>query len=208
MRELHYGRVAPFYDLLGTVWTGGRIRASKLSQIDEIQRGDKVLYVGCGTGEDALAAAKKGADVVVVELAPQMLERTRRRFNNANAAAEFICGNAWDHVRPDGYDAVVANFFLNIFEPDVMPRMVRHLGALVRPGGKMFIADFAPLSGGFFSRLGAQIHHGVPVLAFAVTTNQPIHPIYDYQPVLREVRFSRQSVRNFGPWMISIAAAR
>jgi len=208
MRDLRYGRFAAVYDLFGTVWTGGRIRASKLSQIEEIKTGDRVLYAGSGTGEDALAAAQKGAHVVIVELAPQMLRRTRQRFEDAMMTAEFICADAGQHFSPDGYDVVVANFFLNVFEPEAMERMARHLAGLVNRGGKMLIADFAPPSGGFLSRWGAQLHHGLPMLFFAATANQPLHHIYDYQTVLTTAGLRTQRVRYFGPWMLSISATR
>ena len=197
MAKLGYGTVAAIYDWLGHVWTGGQIRASKLSQLDNIHAGQRVLYAGAGTGEDALEAARRGAKVVVVELAPEMLARVQRRFDEAGLRAELICGDLFAHARPGAYDLVAANYFLNVFGRARMEAMAAHLTAQLKPGGTLMIADFAPPSGNLLQRLGAELHHGIPALVFALIVQQVPHAIYDYRPLLAGLGLRLDEVRYF-----------
>jgi ubiquinone/menaquinone biosynthesis C-methylase UbiE len=214
MATTGYGNVAFIYDLLGDLWTGGQIRQSKLSQIDKIKRGDKILYAGAGTGEDALEAARRGAEVVVVELAPEMLERVRKRFEEAGLQAELICGDLFEHLRVGHYDIVAANYFLNVFGRARMQEMAAHLTTQLKPDGKLLIADFAPPSGGWLCRLGAELHHGIPALAFTLLVQQTPHKIYDYRPILPGLGLQLEEVQyfrlyGFGPRrLMSLTATR
>lgn len=44
-----------------------------------INRGDRVLEIGCGTGTLAISCAEKGASVVGIDVSPQMLAIARRK---------------------------------------------------------------------------------------------------------------------------------
>ena len=55
--ESNYDRAAWFYEKAAKVYSTNQIRASKRFQLNYIEPGDKVLYLGAGTGEDAIMAA-------------------------------------------------------------------------------------------------------------------------------------------------------
>src|SRR5690348_16362479 len=46
-------------------------------------RGKKVLDLGCGTGENLLPLIKRGADVVAMDISPELVELARRRLREA-----------------------------------------------------------------------------------------------------------------------------
>ena len=138
-----YQFVARTYDGLAHIDSFGRIRAVKASQVPELATGDQILYAGVGSGEDAVLAAQRGAAVTCLDLAPGMLDRARHRFRRAGMTAEFVSGDVMEHHPDTGYDAVAANFFLNIFPEPVMERVLGWLVELTRPGGKVMIADYA-----------------------------------------------------------------
>ena len=62
-----YNIVASFYETSSRWYSFGQIGASKAWQIQHLEMGDRVLYVGAGTGEDALLAARMGAVVTCVD---------------------------------------------------------------------------------------------------------------------------------------------
>ena len=57
----NYDFVSPFYDVLASIYSCGLIRQCKTFQTQFIREGDSVLFVGAGTADDAILAAKKGA---------------------------------------------------------------------------------------------------------------------------------------------------
>ncbi len=75
----------------------------------------RVLDLGCGTGEDALHLARRGAHVVAVDVSPNMVREARHKALCAGCAGqiEFRClameelGTALDGER---FDGVLSNF--------------------------------------------------------------------------------------------------
>jgi demethylmenaquinone methyltransferase/2-methoxy-6-polyprenyl-1,4-benzoquinol methylase len=125
--EYSYGTIARFYDWLAGVYSRGQIAASKRGQLDEIECGDRVLYAGVGTGQDALRAVRAGARVTAIDLAPEMLERFAKQLAREDLDAELVCGDV-SVYKPSGlYDVVVANYFLNLFDVEHAREMLRHL---------------------------------------------------------------------------------
>ena len=95
--EYSYGSIAGSYDWLAAVYSRGRIGASKREQLDAIERGDRVLYAGVGRGKDALLAARWGAHVTAIDLAPQMLSRLSKQLTSEGLESELIRGDVSSH---------------------------------------------------------------------------------------------------------------
>lgn len=150
--EYSYGRIAGIYDLLAALYSRGQIGASKRIGLDSIKSGDRVLYAGSGGGDEILLAARFGARVTAIDLAQSMLDRVSRKFEREGLLPELICGDVSSHKPIEPYDVVVANYFLNLFDVEHAREMTRHLCQLVRPGGKLFLTDFALPEG--VARLG------------------------------------------------------
>ncbi len=192
-----FDRAAWFYEPLARLHSTGQIAAAKASQVELMQPGDKVLYVGVGTGEDAVLAARKGIALTAIDLSAGMLRRAQAKLDREGLSAELICGDVRDHDRAGYYDAVTANFFLNCFtEPDMLD-MLRTIASLVRPGGRLLIADVAVPRGNAASRLFQRLHNGVGLSLFWALGLVPLHPIYDYRRYLREIGLRVEQVRSF-----------
>ncbi len=121
----------------------GRRTVERLS----LQPGARVLDVCSGSGASALPAAERVAStghVVAVDLAERLLQLARakaerRGLNNI----EFRVGDFEELGLPDNsFDAVVCVFGI-FFVPD-MPRAVRELWRMVRPGGQLAITTWGP----------------------------------------------------------------
>src|SRR5471030_405109 len=59
-----------------------------------IKSGADLLDVACGTGNLAIPAARRGANVVGVDIATNLLEQARARAASEGLKAEFLEGDA------------------------------------------------------------------------------------------------------------------
>jgi magnesium-protoporphyrin O-methyltransferase len=74
---------APVGRIRTTVRAGrDRMRAQLLDWLPADLRGLRILDAGCGTGALALEAARRGADVVAIDLSPQLVDVARQRIES------------------------------------------------------------------------------------------------------------------------------
>jgi demethylphylloquinol methyltransferase len=179
-RGRSYTAVAAFYEPLANWYSFGQIAASKKAQLGQMRPGDRVLYVGVGAGEDAIEAARLGVQLTCLDLSSAMLARLETRLG-PDAQAEIICGNAFDHDRPGYYDVVTANFVLNCLSEPAMRELLAHLSTLLRPGGKLLIADLALPQGNSLARLCQHAYARFANAMYWMLDLVPMHPIYDYR---------------------------
>jgi SAM-dependent methyltransferase len=111
------------------------------------QAGDRVLDVGCGFGEDAIAMARMvapGGQVVAVDCCQPFLEIGR---NDAKAAGvtnvRFECVDAQTHPFESVYDVCYSRFGLMFFQSPVFA--LRNLCGALRPGGRLLALTWRPL---------------------------------------------------------------
>ncbi len=180
VKSRNYDAVASFYETLANLYSFGLIRRAKMAQLDHLEAGDRVLYLGAGSGEDAVAAARAGVDVTAIDLSALMIERLRRRMARKGLVAELLAGDALALAPDPLFDAVCGNYFFNVFGPHDMPVVLARASSYVRPGGHLMIADMAPPSG-FFGPL-AWLHLKFGLTFFWLLGLASQHPIYDYAP--------------------------
>ena len=201
-----YGRTAWFYERAAHIFSGGQIRASKKWQMQWLGSGDRVLYVGAGNGEDVIMAARIGAQVTVVELSKEMLTRLEDKLQKLKLLDKvtLICGDAYEHRPEEAYDALAANYFLNVFSEEIMQKMLAHLLTLIKPDGTLFVADFAPEVSNPVARFFQKLYYLSAVTAFHFIAKNPYHPLYDYEAYLEKLEFKlsddkRFALFGFGP---------
>jgi demethylmenaquinone methyltransferase/2-methoxy-6-polyprenyl-1,4-benzoquinol methylase len=157
------------------------------------------LFAGCGTGEEIIAVARAGARVTAVDYSPRMLGRLARRAREARVTIEPRPTDIRT-LQPDSdgrFDIVVAHYFLNVFAPEDMRDMLRHLANLARPGGRLVIADFAPpRANGLRARL-QQAYYYTALTTFRMLARNAWHPIYDYATELRRTNLRLELTRDF-----------
>lgn len=111
----------------------------------QISRGQTVLDLGCGDGTTAIPAAKRGATVVGVDIARNLVEAGIMRARNEGLDnIVFREGDATDlNELGDKTFDVVVSIFGAMFAPkphDVAREMVR----VTRPGGKIVMGNWIP----------------------------------------------------------------
>ena len=115
----------------------------------DLEPGMKVLDVACGTGNLAIPAARTGATVTGVDIAPNLVEQARENAKAAGLNAKFDEGDAEALPYDDAsFDAVVTMFGA-MFAP--RPELVAaELKRVCRPGGFIAMANWTP--GGFIGQ--------------------------------------------------------
>ncbi len=184
-RTTRYDRVAAVYDALAWSYSGGAIGRARAMHTAVVEPGERILYPGAGTGSDALRAAQRGARVTLVDLAPNMLARARRRFARASCHGTFVEGDVLapapglEGLPAAGFDRVVASFFLNTLARAEVAPAIASLCRLLRPGGTFTIVDFCGPSQHRMLRALQQAYHLPAMLLFGVLAKNPWHGLYD-----------------------------
>ena len=200
MSKDRYKLASWIYDAVTLAYSGGAIwqtrkrcfDALECSGLGSLSRAEpnaaRVLVPGPGTGESAVLAARRGAEVVAVDRSAAMLARAARRSRRAGAPVHFVHGTLGSISPGARFDLVVAEHFLNVFRTDAMPRVRERLIAHVAPGGFLAIADFAPIDHRRALPLQCfqRIHHVIPLAGCAMLTRNAMHPIYDHGADLRD----------------------
>ncbi len=209
----NYDRAAWYYEKSAKFYSTNQISASKKFQLRYIEPGSQVLYLGAGTGEDAVRAARQGAQVTCIDISSQMLDRVQRRFDKENLTVELVCVDAFQFDRAGRFDVVAANYFLNVFRKEAMVRMLSHTATLVKPGGRYLIADVSLPQGNLVAKAFNLVYLKMAMGVFWAMGLVPWHENYDYPAHFPESGLELEHVEYFrflkrGPVVFQSIVAR
>lgn len=133
---------APVGRIRATVRAGrDRMRTTLLSWLPDDLSGRRILDAGCGTGALALEAAKRGADVVAVDLSPKLISLARERMTDVGSGRVTFKSGDMLHPGLGQFDHIVAMDSLIHYDAD---DAVRVLGGLYARAGVSMLFTFAP----------------------------------------------------------------
>lgn len=138
VREM-FDRIAPRYDCLNRVLTGGADLRWRRDVVRRLRIGpqDLVLDLASGTGDFAAIAARSGATVVGVDFASNMLRFALRRHI---PASHWVQGDALRlPFRDASFDVALCGFALRNFA--AIPPVFAELGRVLRPGGRLGLLE-------------------------------------------------------------------
>lgn len=109
----------------------------------DLKPGMRTLDVACGTGNLAIPAAKAGADVTGIDIAPNLIEQAQARSESEGVKAIFEVGDAEDLPYDDASFDIVMTMFGAMFapRPDVT---AAELIRVCKPGGLIAMANWTP----------------------------------------------------------------
>jgi cyclopropane fatty-acyl-phospholipid synthase-like methyltransferase len=118
---------------------------------------DRILEIGCATGEHALRLAREVREVVGIDLAPAAIERARLRAvqDGVHNARFEICDAA--NLAPWGdaaFDKVAAIDFVEHVDDDALAAILREVRRVLVPGGRLAI--YTPCATHYVERLKAR----------------------------------------------------
>src|SRR5215831_14072418 len=124
-----------------------------------LQPGMKVLDAACGTGNLAVLAARRGCITSGIDIASNLIAQARERAKKEELNIVYTEGDAEAMPYPDAsFDAVVSMYGV-MFAPRP-ERIVSELHRVVKPGGLMALANWAP--DGFIGKMFAVFARHVP----------------------------------------------
>lgn len=97
--------------------------------------GERILDLGCGSGDLANLIAQSGATVTGVDLSSEMIEKARNKYPHVS----FATADGEALVTNEVFDAVFSNAALHWMKN--ADRVVHNIHNALRPGGR-FIAEF------------------------------------------------------------------
>lgn len=134
----------PLYDPVQWLMGGERARAELIAQAG-LEAGQRVLDLGCGTGDLVVAVGRAHPDVDVVGLDPdpKALARARAKVDRAGLSLALDEGFADALPYPDGsFDRVFSSFMFHHLPTDVKRGALDEVRRVLQPGGSLHLLDF------------------------------------------------------------------
>ena len=144
------------YHMIGTQI---QIVSELLIEALDVHSTERVLDVATGSGNAALAAARRGCEVVGVDYVPALLDRARRRADAEGLEVEFVEGDVEALPFADDSFDVVSSVFGAMFAPN-QERTASELARVARSGGRIGVVAHTP--DGFIGNLFKVIGKHVP----------------------------------------------
>jgi SAM-dependent methyltransferase len=128
-----------------------RAYVGELVRLFALKSGDRVLDIGCGSGDLLAAAAAREAGAILVGVDPDedALELASHKITGTIHAAELHQAVAEELPFDDeSFDIVAATRVLVAMDPRTRAQALRECWRVLRPGGRLLVADWEEESKG------------------------------------------------------------
>jgi ubiquinone/menaquinone biosynthesis C-methylase UbiE len=109
-----------------------------------LKAGESFLDIAAGSGALTIPAARRGASVVATDVSPAMLDQLAKRAADEGLPGiqtRVMDGHALEFAE-DSFDVAGSQFGVMLF-PD-LPRALRQMRRVVKPGGRVLITAYGP----------------------------------------------------------------
>jgi len=133
-----FKRWAPVYDITDVFISGVR---DKVVEFTNARKGSKILDVCAGTGKQTFAFAKRGHEVVGIDLSEAMLRVARQKNEYENA--RFAAADATKvPIEDNHFDVSCVSFALHDMPLTIRAKVLKEMVRVTRSRGKVLIVDY------------------------------------------------------------------
>jgi len=140
-----YGFLTPLYDFIMRWATRESTFKTRLVEQIKIEKGHRVLDIGCGTATLTILIKKTHPDAEVIGLDgdPKILEIARSKVTRAGQGILLNYGMVFELPYPDdSFDRVMSSMVFHHLTRENKVRSLREVFRVLRPGGELHVADF------------------------------------------------------------------
>ena len=174
VRDL-FDTIAPRYDFINDLQSFGLHRhwKTRLITLANPAEGQCALDLCCGTGDIALALARRGAEVTGIDFSQPMLDQATAR--DRDASVTFLQGDALKNKQPDNhFDLVTIAYGLRNLASVEAGLCEMH--RVAKPGGKILVLEFGQPPSRFLRFwFHSYLKWAVPILGKIFCRNAPAY---------------------------------
>jgi ubiquinone/menaquinone biosynthesis C-methylase UbiE len=204
------------YDYVVGFLSLGREQAMRRMTVDlaQLQPGESVLDVGCGTGTlTRLAKVRVGETgrVYGVDAAPQMIAVARHKAARRDLAIDFQVGLIEQLAFPDdSFDVVLSSLMMHHLPEELKRQGLAEIARVLKPGGRLLVLDIQPRqSQRTQSRIKRHVQQRSSHAFFALLLHAGLERgIEDLAPVMKEVGFTQIETGETGFRTLGFALGR
>jgi demethylmenaquinone methyltransferase/2-methoxy-6-polyprenyl-1,4-benzoquinol methylase len=168
---------------------------------EHVHPGVRMLEIGVGTGALAVMAARKGAKVVGFDISEDMLRVARQKMAaanlNENTELMEMGVGGMDTFEDESFDLVLATLVFSELSPDEQAYALRHAWRVLRPGGRLVVADEVKPR-----QAGKRLLHGLVRAPLAVITyafsGSTTRAVKDLKRLAQEAGFTQEHLERSG----------
>ncbi len=114
-----------------------------VAELSGVKTGDRVLDVGCGTGDQVFHYEQKGAIATGIDQNPNMIELAERNRKRRGLKSTFRVARATKLPFPDDYfDGASISLALHEMQRDQRNKAISEMKRVVKKEGTLMLADF------------------------------------------------------------------
>jgi len=139
-----YSFLTPLFDFMMKWAARESMFKPKLVEQARIEKGHRVLDIGCGTGTLTILIKKANpeAEVIGLDADPAILEIAKSKVAEAGLDISLDCGMSFKLPYPDGsFDRVIASLVFHHLTWENRVSSFKEVFRVLRPGGELQIAD-------------------------------------------------------------------
>lgn len=161
-----YNKIASVYDLLSEK-SEEPLRKDGIKRL-VVQKGERVLEIGFGTGTSLLELASlvgSEGKVFGIDLSDQMLVVAKSKTLSAGLAdrVELICGDAMSlPYSEESMDAIFTSFTLELFDTPEIPLVLAECSRVLRSGGRLVVVSMSKGENGAVVHIFEWTHQHFP----------------------------------------------
>ena len=143
-----------------------RPNSRMIIEMANIKPGEKILDVGCGTGNLTLTAKKyagASGSVSGIDASPEMIGVAQEKAKRSGIEAVFELGLIEKMPFPDAsFDVVISRLVIHHLPDDLKRQGFAEIFRVLKPGGRFFLTDFNPPANPLLAHLTtAVVGHGM-----------------------------------------------